>query len=76
MKNIEKFEDFAPNSKVNEGADIPKLVTLIDKAIAKVDSNLSYKDFAKAVALVLEDAYGSHNYKPFVKQLEQTLKNL
>ena len=73
---MKKFEEFTFDNKVNEAADVPKLATLIDKAISKVDSDLSYSDFAKAVATVLEDSYGSHNFKPFVKELEKNLKNL
>lgn len=46
----------------------------IDKAIAKIDDSMSYKDFAKAVALELKNQYGSHNYKSFVDELQKQLK--
>jgi hypothetical protein len=72
MKNLQKLEDF----NVNEGNNIPRLVTLIDNAIAEVDSNLSYKDLAGAIAYILSDSYGSHNFKPFVKELTKKFGNI
>jgi hypothetical protein len=35
---------------------------------------MSYKDFAQAVAKVLEEEYGTHNYKPFLQELVNNLK--
>ena len=35
--------------------------------------NLGYKEFAKAVAKVLKDEYGSQNFKPFMNVLHDEL---
>jgi len=43
--------------------------TVISKAIETVDKNLSYKDFALAVAKILKDEYGSQNFDPFMDML-------
>lgn len=60
------FGNATPKSK--------ELALLLDQAINKVDDSLSYKDLAIAIALILEDNYGTHNYKPFLKELEKQLK--
>lgn len=51
-----------------------KLSKEINKSINKIDESMSYKDFASAVAKVLKDEYGTHNYKPFVSELVKKLK--
>ena len=45
----------------------------MDDAIASVDDSLSFKDFALAVAKILKDEYGSHNFNPFMKILHAEL---
>jgi hypothetical protein len=35
--------------------------------------NLGYKEFAQAVATILKDEYGSHNFDPFMKVLHAEL---
>jgi hypothetical protein len=50
-----------------------KLSKEIDKAIAKIDDNMSYVDFAKAIAFELKNQYGSHNFKPFIDALKKEL---
>ena len=47
--------------------------TVISKAIETVDENLSYKDFALAVAKILKDEYGSQNFNPFMEILHAEL---
>lgn len=47
--------------------------TVISKAIETVDKNLSYKDFALAVAKILKDEYGSQNFDPFMEVLHAEL---
>lgn len=47
-----------------------KLAGLIIQAINQVDENLSYSDFAEAVAYILKQNYGSHNYEPFIRTLQ------
>lgn len=45
----------------------------IKQAIEKVDPNMSYVDFAVAIANVIKDDYGSHNIEPFMKVLHKEL---
>jgi len=46
----------------------------IAKAINNaLPENLGYKEFAKAVARVLKDEYGSQNFKPFMNVLHDEL---
>ena len=45
----------------------------MDQAIAGVDESLSYKDFALAVAKILKDEYGAHNFNPFMEVLHAEL---
>ena len=45
----------------------------IDQAIAGVDESLGYSDFAKAVATILKDEYGAHNFSPFMEVLHAEL---
>jgi hypothetical protein len=58
---------------VNESAQSDKLSTEINKAMVKIDDSMSYVDFASAVAKVLRDEYGSHNYEPFMEVLHKEL---
>lgn len=46
----------------------------IDDVINNVDENLDYTDFAKAVAIILKDNYGTHNIAPFMKVLHTELE--
>jgi hypothetical protein len=52
---------------------------LIDVLLENIDlssavpEDTSYKDFAKAVAKLLREDYGSHNFKPFMKALHAEL---
>jgi len=55
-------------------SDEKKLKKLFNEAIVKVDDELSYKSLAAVVASILEDDYGSHNYKSFIKELEKNLR--
>ena len=45
----------------------------MNDAIASVDESLSYSDFALAIASILKDEYGSHNFNPFMKVLHAEL---
>ena len=65
------FNDAKP---VEESAKSDKLVPLVLKAIDRVDRSLSHKDFAEAVATILKDEYGSHNFAPFMAVLKAGLK--
>mgnify|MGYP001285980041 CR=1 FL=1 len=62
---------------INEGVELnaksEQLAEDILNAIVKIDSSMSYHDFSVAVARVLEDSYGSHNYVPFINCLKRQL---
>jgi hypothetical protein len=45
----------------------------INQAIDTVDKNLSYQDFALAVAKILKEEYGSQNFDPFMEVLHTKL---
>ena len=45
----------------------------MDQAIAGVDESLSYSDFAKAIATILKNEYGAHNFNPFMEVLHAEL---
>jgi hypothetical protein len=70
MKNLQSFENF-----INEAssANSTKLSAEINKAMMKIDDSMSYEDFALAVAKILMDEYGTHNYEPFMKVLRKEL---
>jgi hypothetical protein len=60
------------DSRLNESkADLA--AKAIDQAIAGVDESLGYSDFAKAVATILKDEYGAHNFNPFMEVLHAEL---
>ena len=64
---------------INESVELnPKSEQLAEDILAsiiRIDDSMPYQDFAIAVARVLEDSYGSHNYLPFIKELEKQLSN-
>lgn len=45
----------------------------IDDAIVSVDDSLGHKEFALAVAQILKDEYGAHNFNPFMEILHAEL---
>jgi hypothetical protein len=61
-------------NELNEASKADKVTDEITKAIDKVDSNLSYSDFAISIAKILKDDYGSHNIGPFMEILHKELK--
>jgi len=58
---------------ITESAQGDRLSKLIDKSIVQVDEELNVKFFAEAVAKVLKDQYGEHNYKEFMSHLKRFL---
>ena len=62
---------------INEGAELnPKSEQLAEdilNSIIRIDDSMSYHDFAIAVAGVLEDSYGRHNFVPFINDLRHQL---
>ena len=79
IRKIIKEQNFDDKLKSFMGADDfekatnPKLGKLISNSIATIDPEMSYVDFAKGVAQVLIDEYGTHNYEPFIKELKKSL---
>ena len=68
MKNLKDyFPEILDESKALEVAKG------INKAIVDVDDSLSYKDFAEAVAAILIEDYGTHNFGPFMEVLHAKL---
>ena len=67
---MKKLNEYFPDLVENKAAEAAKAM---DDAIASVDDSLSYKDFALAVASILKDEYGSHNFGPFMKVLHAEL---
>lgn len=58
---------------VKESKQSAKLASEISRSITKIDDSMSYSDFAQAVATVLKNEYGSHNYEPFIRELKKSL---
>ena len=72
--NVTKWnlQRYKTNAGLNENkADLA--AKAIDQAIAGVDESLGYSDFAKAVAAILKDEYGAHNFNPFMEVLHSEL---
>ena len=67
---MKKLKDYFPEI-IEENAQAA--AKAMNDAIETVDENLSYKDFAQAVAAILKDEYGSHNFKPFMEILHAEL---
>lgn len=58
---------------LKESSQGDRLSKLIDQSIVKVDEELNVKYFAEAVAKVLKEQYGEHNYKDFMTHLKRFL---
>jgi len=65
-----KLKEFFPHLQENKSQQAAQA---IDKALISVDESLSYKDFALAVARILIDEYGQHNFMPFMDVLHAEL---
>jgi hypothetical protein len=52
---------------------VNQVAQAIDDAIASVDDSLGYKEFALAVAKILKEEYGSHNFDGFMEVLHAEL---
>ena len=62
----------------NEGlkaSESDRLAIEINKSIDSINDSMSYEDFAIAVAKILIDGYGTHNYAPFMRVLNRELGN-
>jgi uncharacterized protein YllA (UPF0747 family) len=70
MKNLNTFDEF-----LNESVKSDKLAREISKSINRIDDSMSYADFARAVAHILIEDYGQHNFQPFIDELNKELKS-
>lgn len=68
LENKESVSESKKNIKEN------LLANRITQAIKKIDPNMSYVDFAKAVADVVKNDYGSHNIESFMNILQSEFK--
>ena len=50
-----------------------QLANSINSVMIEIDDSMSYKDFADAVASILIDEYGTHNFTPFMEVLHARL---
>jgi 3-methyladenine DNA glycosylase Tag len=66
---MKTFKEIALRESKNSDA----LARSIDKAMIKIDDSMDVKDFAKAVAKILQEQYGSHNYDKFLTALKDDL---
>jgi len=67
MKHLHDYDS------LNESTKSDSLAKAIDKAMMKIDEDMSYADFAMAVGKILREEYGQHNFKPFMKVLHKDL---
>ena len=83
-KEQENDEDEMPGAYHDDGRPIGESITSMDpkanklhqaisEAIFRIDENMNYKILADAVALMLEDGYGSHNFDQFLDHLRMQL---
>ena len=50
------------------------LANAINAAMLQIDDSMSYVDFADAVASILIDEYGTHNFTPFMEVLQCSIR--
>ncbi len=55
------------------GSKSQQLAIAMNNAMVEIDDSMSYKDFAEAVASILIDEYGTHNFTPFMEVLHARL---
>jgi hypothetical protein len=76
MDNAGLDYDLENKESVSESKKMIKensLSNKISQAIENIDPNMSYVDFAIAVANIIKNDYGSHNIEPFIKILSKEL---
>lgn len=62
------FED------IDNASESDKLANAINNSIDSINDSMSYEDFAIAVAKVLINKYGEHNFVPFMTVLHRELE--
>ena len=74
LEEYERMQTLAGTLKESTQSD--ELSKEIDKSILKIDDNMSYVDFAHAVADILKSEYGSHLYDKFIDELKGKISDL
>lgn len=72
-EDYEDFMDAINDINESEEGNSKILASKISDAIQSVDESLSYTDLADAVASILRDQYGKHNFNPFIQRLSSKL---
>tara|TARA_R110002074_G_scaffold140788_3_gene287059 strand:- start:216 stop:614 length:399 start_codon:yes stop_codon:yes gene_type:complete len=66
----------ASHTKLDANPTGEQLAEDLYDAINNINDSMSYKDLAFAVARVLEDSYGTHNYDRFISELKTNLDKM
>ena len=69
-KEPEREEEYSMDSNMEK---LGEIYFEINKVIDEIDPNLSQEGFAKIVAAIVKNEYGTHNIKPFLKKLAEEL---
>jgi len=59
--------------EVNSNMKINYLYDSFMNNINEIDPNLSYKDLATVISMILKNEYGEHNYEVFINDLKNKL---
>ena len=74
MKRIKSTESQLEMLQSLDSPDMAKeLANKINSSINEIDESMSYNDFADAIAIVLQEQYGKHNFSSFLKRLQSKL---
>jgi predicted DsbA family dithiol-disulfide isomerase len=74
MKRIKLTESQLKMLQSLDSQDIAKeLANKINSSINEIDESMSYNDFADAIAIVLQEQYGKHNFSSFLERLQSKL---
>ena len=74
MKRIKLTESQLEMLQSLDSPDMAKeLANKINSSINEIDESMSYNDFADAIAIVLQEQYGEHNFSSFLERLQSKL---
>ena len=74
MKRIKLTESQLEMLQSLDSPDMAKeLANKINSSINEIDESMSYNDFADAIAIVLQEQYGKHNFSSFLERLQSKL---
>jgi len=72
---IQRLKHISEDNDKLKTSESDRLAIEINKSIDSINDSMSYEDFAIAVAKILIDEYGTHNYAPFMRVLNRELGN-